>query len=269
MEITVIISYYKAIDNLKLILMALDRQSDKNFEVILSEDDYNEETMKFILDKKDFFDYPITHIYQIEDNGFRKNEMLNRAILKSKTEKLVFIDGDCIPHKHFVKNYTNSLQEGFIYEGRAVLLSKKITELVKGRQSLKWLNFFYLLFTDSKKTKDGIYFPLFLLSYKIKGRGLVGRNWGIYKNSLIEVNGFDMDYIHAGVGEDVDIEWRLKANGIKTKSMKNKSIVYHLFHFKGYSEEMVRFNFELLYKKQKENNIYCLNGLKTIGKQKI
>lgn len=264
-ELTVIISYYKAIDNLRLILMALGRQSNKNFEVILSEDDYNEDTKAFLKATKDLFDYPITHIYQKEDNGFRKNEMLNKSIIHSKTEKLVFIDGDCIPHKHFVKNYINSLQEGYIFEGRAVLLDKKTSEQAKKEQSLEKIHFFNLLFTGSKKIKDGIYFPYFPLSYNMKGWGLVGRNWGIYKKTLIEVNGFDNDYIHAGVGEDVDIEWRLKANGIKTKSMKNKTIVYHLFHPKCYSEEMVRFNFELLSKKQKVNNIRCLNGLKNIG----
>jgi glycosyltransferase involved in cell wall biosynthesis len=264
MELTVIISYYKAQDNLRLILTALGRQSNKNFEVILSEDDNNEDTKEFLIATKDLFDYPITHIYQKEDKGFRKNEMLNRSILHSKTEKLVFIDADCIPHKHFVKNYINSLQEGYIFDGRAVLLDKKTTEQAKKEQSMRKIHFFHLLFTGTKKLKDGIYFPYFSLSFKMKGRGLVGRNWGIYKKSLIEVNGFDMDYIYAGVGEDVDIEWRLKANGIKSKSMKNKAIVYHLFHSKWYSEEMVGFNFELLYKKKKANNIRCLNGLNTI-----
>jgi len=264
MELTVIISYYKAMDNLRLILMALGRQSYKNFKVIISEDDNNEETKEFLMATKDLFDYPITHIFQKENKGFRKNEMLNRSIIHSKTEKLVFIDGDCIPHKHFVKNYINSLEEGYIFEGRAVLLDKKTSEQAKKEQSLKKIHFFRLLFTGSKKIKDGIYLRCFSLSYKMKGRGLVGRNWGIYKKSLIEVNGFDMDYIHACVGEDVDIEWRLKANGIKSKSIKNKAIVYHLFHPKCYSGEMVRFNYELLYKKQKANNIRCLNGLKTI-----
>jgi cellulose synthase/poly-beta-1,6-N-acetylglucosamine synthase-like glycosyltransferase len=265
METTVIISYYKAIDNLKLILMALNRQSNMNFEVILSEDDYDENTTKFFLYRKDLYNFPITHVCQKEDKGFRKNEMLNKSIIQAKTGKLIFIDGDCIPHKHFIKNYINSFKEGYIFEGRAVMLDNYITDYLKNKQSLKKLDFFSLFFSNSNKIKDGIYFPLFPLSNKKQGRGLVGRNWGIYKKHLIEINGFDMDYIHAGVGEDVDIEWRLKANGIKSKSMKNKSIVYHLFHEKVYSQEMVKFNYELLYKKQKENKLYCLNGLKTIG----
>jgi glycosyltransferase involved in cell wall biosynthesis len=265
MELTVIISYYKALDNLKLILSALAKQSDNNFEVIVSEDDFNEETMEFLSQCRKLYEFPITHTYQKEDKGFRKNEILNKSILQSKTEKLVFIDGDCVPHKYFVKNYLKYIQQGYIFEGRAVLLGKKITDWTLKEQSLGKLNFVSLLFSDSEKIKEGIYFPFFSLSLKRGGRGLVGRNWGICKKALMDLNGFDMDYIYAGVGEDVDIEWRLKANGIKTISMKNKSIVYHLFHPKGYSEEMVKFNFELLFQKQQENNIRCLNGIDCIN----
>lgn len=265
MELTIIISYYKAINNLKLILKALEHQSFMGFEVILSEDDYNKSTFEYLLNEKEKFHFPITHIYQSEDRGFRKNEMLNRAILQSKTEKLVFIDGDCIPHRNFVKHYFHEIKEGYYCDGRAVMLSKKVSEDIITKGSLSILNVYNILLSNSDKKKDAIYFPLFPLSLKIKGRGLVGRNWGISKKDIIAVNGFDMDYKYAGVGEDVDIEWRLKANGIKSISMKNKAIVYHLHHLQVYSEEMVEKNFELMYKKQKENQKFCKNGLDKIN----
>ena len=105
MEVTIIISYYKALDNLKLILKSFNNQSNNNFEIILSEDDYNEETISFLSKNKSLYKFSINHIYQKEDIGFRKNMMLNRSIVEAKTELLVFIDGDCIPHKHFVKEY--------------------------------------------------------------------------------------------------------------------------------------------------------------------
>lgn len=264
MELTLIISYYKALDKLKLILKALNQQSTRNFEVIISEDDNNFETIDFILKCKDMYAFKITHIYQPKDDGFRKNEMLNKAIINSNTDKLVFIDGDCIPHKYFIINYINSFKEGFILDGRAVMLDEKTTHYVLETLSLKRLNLFYLLFTNSSLLKNGIYSPFISLSFKKSGRGLVGRNWGIYKKHLIDVNGFDMDYVHAGVGEDVDIEWRLKAIGIKTILMKNKSIVYHLFHKRGSYDKMFKHNYELLNNKKKLNNVYCLNGIDKI-----
>ncbi len=265
MELTIIISYYKALDNLRVILQALNRQSVLNFEVILSEDDYNEETIDFVLQNAVKYKFPLIHLYQSEDKGFRKNEMLNRSILRSNTGKLIFIDGDCVPHKDFTRVYSSYVREGFIFEGRSVMLSESITHWTKKNHSLARLNFISILFSASEMKKEGIYFPFFSLSLKKGGRGLLGRNWGVSKKALLDINGFDMDYVHAGVGEDVDVEWRLKAMGLKTISMKNKAIVYHLYHPRGYSEDMVKANYHLMNEKQEDNNVFCLNGLGNVN----
>ncbi len=262
MDITVIISYYKALENLKIILLALNNQSSNNFDVIISEDDSNNETVNFIEQNRRNYRFNITHLYQDNDDGFKKNVMLNKCILQSRNDFLVFIDGDCVPHKHFIKEYSKIAEKSYFFSGRAVLLDKKITEYTKQNQTLKKLNFFSILFSKSKKKKDGIYFPYFQLSVKTKG--IVGRNWGVHKQHLIDVNGFDTDYVFAGVGEDVDIEWRLLANGVIRKSIKNRAIVYHLFHDKVYSEVKVKENYEIFYKKQKMNNVKCLKGIENI-----
>jgi cellulose synthase/poly-beta-1,6-N-acetylglucosamine synthase-like glycosyltransferase len=263
MDLTIIIAYYKAIDNLKLILKALNHQSNANFEVILSEDDFNQETISFLSDNKDLYNFPINHLYQQGDIGFRKNMMLNRSILQAKSDTVVFIDGDCIPHKHFVKEYIKNSNYNSILSGRRVMMSKKISSDLLNNSTLQKLNFLSFIFSASKKIKESIYFPYFQLSTKT--RGLLGCNWGVKKQHLLDVNGFDEDYIRAGVGEDNDIEWRLEANGLKKKSMKNKAIVYHMYHPKGYSEEGVLKNFKLLETKKEVNHIRCLNGIKTIG----
>lgn len=260
MKITVIISYYKAIENLKLILKAFNFQSFKNFEVIVSEDDFNKDTINFLEQNYKNYRFKIHHLHQNEDRGFRKNQMLNRSILYAKTDKIVFIDGDCIPHKHFVKEYVRTIKKGFFYSGRSVLLSKKISDLVLQKQSISRLNLLNLIFYKSKQIKSGIYFPFFPLSYK--KRGLLGRNWGIDKQHLIEINGFDEDYITAGVGEDTDIAWRLVADGLKLVSVKNKAIVYHLFHKKHYTNEIVSRNLKMMKEKQRKNLVVCINGLK-------
>ncbi len=65
------------------------------------------------------------------------------------------------------------------------------------------------------------------------------------KEHLLEVNGFDEDYVRAGVGEDVDIEWRLKQNGIKLKSIRFGAIVYHLHHDVNYSNDDIKYNLKI------------------------
>ena len=259
MGLTLIISYYKALNNLKLILKALNKQSNKNFEVIISEDDYNEETVSFILNNKSYSKFKISHINQKSDNGFRKNEMLNRAILKAKYELLVFIDGDCIPNKHFVKEYLKNVEKGKILNGRRVMLDEKTSKSLYNTQSLDKLNFKSLLFSDTQKVKEALYFPYFKLFYK--QRGLCGCNWGILKEHLLDINGFDEDYQNPGVGEDTDIEWRLKLSGLKMKSVKNKAIVFHLYHPRTYSASAVKVNYDMFLKKKKEQLFKCMNGI--------
>lgn len=259
MQLTVIISYYKDLANLKLILKALNNQSVNNFEAIISEDDNNNETIDFVKKHKSDYTFPITHLNQTVDNGFRKNEMLNKSIKISNGDTIAFIDGDCIPHRHFVKAYVNQTEKGNILWGRRVMLGKKVSQKLSKNQKVENLSFYKLLFSDSELVKDALYLPNINLTFK--QRGLLGCNWGVKKKHLLEINGFDEDYIKPGVGEDVDIEWRLKAIGLQMKSMKNKAIVYHVYHPRSYSEDGVQFNYKLLAKKQKENQYKCLNGI--------
>ena len=263
-SISIIISYYKALGNLKLILKSLNRQSNLNFEVIISEDDINQETKDYLVEHINDYRFPIHHIYQEEDLGFRKNMMLNRAILSANSEMLVFIDGDCIPHKHFAKEYIKQKDSNHMLVGRRVMLGSKISATIKEEESLEKLNMFSLLISDSNKIKDGIYSPYIPLTNTI--RGLVGCNWGIKKKHLLAINGYDEDYITAGVGEDNDVEWRLEFIGVTKKSMKNKAIVYHIHHKRSYTQDVIFANMDIWKTKQKIGHIKCLNGIEKLNK---
>ncbi len=260
-KLSIIISYYKALDNLKLILEALNHQSSKEFEAIISEDDSNQETIDFLKSDSDKYNFPILHVNQEKDDGFRKTMMLNKSIRASNAETLVFIDGDCIPHKHFVTAYINNIEEGLMLKGRRVMLGEKITDKITSNKTIKPLSTLSVLFSDSDKKKEGIYLRNKSLIVTMKDKGLLGCNWGIQKKHLIAINGFDEDYVRAAVGEDTDIEWRLKRIGIGSKSMKNKAIVYHLHHERGYSNEGVEMNRALLKEKMDKDLYICLNGL--------
>lgn len=262
MKISIIISYYKVLENLKIILKALNQQSSMDFEVIISEDDFNQETIDFLEDPEEDYGFEIIHLNQKEDDGFRKNEMLNRSIMAATTDWLVFIDGDCIPHRHFVKEYRKNFETGKLLAGRRVMLGEKFSADLMDTFDLRKLSYKSIATSDSTKTKEGIYSPNLQLA--LKQKGLLGCNWGIKKEHLIEVNGYDEDYVHAGVGEDVDIEWRLESLGYTKKSMKNKAIVYHIYHPRSYGEDKVQANLQMFYKKQKEGNLKCLNGIEKI-----
>ena len=81
------------------------------------------------------------------------------------------------------------------------------------------------------------------------------------KKHLEDINGYDEDYVLPVAGEDNDIEWRLEANGITKKSIKNKAIVYHLYHPRSYSNEGIQINTKILLDKMRKGIVRCLNGL--------
>ena len=202
---------------------------------------------------------PPLGLEQLGDAGFRKAMILNKAIAMSKGEYLVFLDGDCIPHRQWLKEYARAAEEGSAFFGRRVMVSQRLTKKLLTSGDKRLLSFYSHLRHGSERKEDGIYLPFFRKSSK--NNGIWGCNWGILKKHIIEVNGYDEDYISAGVGEDVDIEWRLKAKGINLQSMKHRAIVYHLYHAAHYSTADLEGNYALVKAKETAGLIYCIRGL--------
>ncbi|HEV7347595.1 glycosyltransferase [Telluribacter sp.] len=257
-KVSLVVAYYKNIPVLDLIFKALTTQSCGDFEVIVAEDDCSPETKEFIQEKISQVPFSIKHLYQVKDDGFRKNQMLNRAISVAEADLMVFLDGDCIPHQHFIKQYLKNAGEGVALFGRRVMLSQPLTQKLIQSRDLRFLSMSNLLFSNTGRLRDALYLPFI---NREKKEGIWGCNWGILRQHLMEVNGFDEDYIRAGVGEDVDIEWRLLSKGLKCKSMKHKAIVYHTYHKPNYSQDEVNINYRLMAEKQLAGNLFCLNGL--------
>lgn len=259
MFISVIIPYYKKLDYLDLVLQGFTKQSYTSFEIIIAEDNNEERTKQFIDTVQQKGKLKISLIQQ-EDNGFQKNKIVNQAILQSKGSFLIFIDGDCIPHKDFVRQYSLLAQEGTLLYGRRVMLSKSRTQKLLSQQSIQSLSFISILCSTSKRIEDGLYLP-YQWTIKKKQKGMLGSNWGAFKKDIEQVNGFDEDYTTAGVGEDVDIEWRLLRAGNTVLFAKHHLVQYHLDHPLNYDSSSTAIGYALLKKKQEEGLIYCKNGL--------
>jgi GT2 family glycosyltransferase len=111
-----------------------------------------------------------------------------------------------------------------------------------------------------KSIGAGIYLPL-KKNINKQQRRILGCNWGIMKKNLLLVNGFDEDYDRAGVGEDFDIDWRLKKQGLKVRSMKNKAIVSHLYHGANYNTSDTEYVEKLMSEKKTKAELFCINGI--------
>lgn len=237
-DLTLIISFYNRIDYLKLVFAGLEIQTFKNFEVIIADDGSNQDVVKELQNLISKSPFVVKHIWQ-EDRGFRKNKILNRAILNSTTNYLVFIDGDCIPHSEFLKEHFENRKENVCLTGRRVNLSIKMTNMLdekKVRNKFLEKNHLLLLFDSifgsTVDFEKGIYIKSKFLRELLnrKNRGLLGCNFSIHKNDILSVNGFDERYEAPSIGEDTDLQFRLELNGIKVNSLNNIAIQYHLYH---------------------------------------
>lgn len=266
MQASVIISYYKNLPNLALILQALNQQTARGkFEAIVSEDDDAAETVEFLHKWKKTAHFTILHVSHA-DKGFRKCKILNEAVKAANSDLLIFIDGDCIPHPQFVHEYLNNQQPGRVMYGRRAMLSEKISQQLWSDNNLSVLHPRNLFATGCKRAEEALYLPFVPQKFKTKLKDrLLGCNMGINKKELLRINGFDEDYTAAGAGEDSDIEWRLEAlKDVTFYSMKFQAIVYHLYHPLRFTPAMEEKNYEILQRKIEDGFFACKNGLQKI-----
>ncbi|MFA6540812.1 MAG: glycosyltransferase, partial [Bacteroidota bacterium] len=125
-SVTVVIAVYNKSENLRYVFAALARQSFSQFEVIVADDGSGKEIAGVVNDAKRKYSFPIKHLWHA-DKGWRKNAMLNYAIRESRTEYLIFVDGDCLPSRRFIEDHVAHREEGKVLLGRRVEHGKRWT----------------------------------------------------------------------------------------------------------------------------------------------
>jgi glycosyltransferase involved in cell wall biosynthesis len=262
---SVIIAVYKNTTFLRLVLLSLESQQYRDFEVIIAEDDEDASVASCIEKSRTEFKYPILHVHH-PDTGFRKNKILNEAINKSSGRFIQFIDGDSVLHPHYLQAFAKYAKPGFCLYGRRVYLDEKFTKNLIAADNLKTLTLYNILRSESEQKKHALYMP-WVLPFQQNKVGIWGCSMGLMKEDLLKVNGFDEDYVRIGVGEDFDLEWRLLKAGIQLKPLKYYARQYHLHHKRVGRDADVNFNFELMAQKKEKGAFFCINGIdKTVRK---
>ncbi len=224
--------------HLSLVLAGLKRQTARDFEIIICDDGSGLETRRLIENFISTSQIPAKHLWQ-EHRGFRKCKILNEAIRQARGEILVFLDGDCIPHKKFILDHIRSQETGRYLAGRRVDLSKTIS----GKLTPEQISAGYFDFPKHELILSGLRGETKNLQRSVRISwnwvrcllkmdrvpDLLGSNFSISKEAMQEINGFDESY--EGYGrEDTDVELRLQNLGYRIKSMKGLALQFHVWH---------------------------------------
>lgn len=271
MKCSIIISVYKDTDSLDLILESLSKQTLVPNEVIVSEDGNSKEMAEYInVSRAKYINLDITHLFQ-EDIGWRKNIALNRAIVASKYEYLIFIDGDCVPFDDFIENHVKQASKKIVLAGKRVELGEQITKEIRSRKlSVSKLTNNYLLYAikfikdKTRHLEDILHvsYKSFLAPFiKKEVNYIIGCNWSAFKEDILTINGFDETYYLPSVGEDVDLGWRFRGLGIELKSCRYNANLVHLYHKKRFDSSQGIINNAILKKNFDANKFFCDNGI--------
>jgi glycosyltransferase involved in cell wall biosynthesis len=232
--ISVIVTTYNREDALDAVLRSLACQDDRDFEVIVADDGSQASTAALVEAWKAKI-ARLDHVWQ-EDKGFRAAEIRNRAILASRGDYVIFLDGDCLARPNFLARHRRLAERGWFVTGNRILLSRELTATVL-RDKLTpetwgpadWLD--QRLRGGVNRLGALLQLPLGPLRGLRQGawRGARSCNLAIWRSDLVRVDGFDAAYRGWGK-EDSDIIVRLLHAGVRRKDGVFATGVLHLWH---------------------------------------
>ncbi len=226
MKLSLIISTYNQAAVLEKVLHGVAQQQRQPDEIMFADDGSTETTRRLIEQFTSHSSTPVRHVWH-KDEGFRKTIILNKTIAATQSDYLVFTDGDCVPHKHFVADHAALAEPGYWVQGRRCFVQERfVPKFVSGRTSV----FLWILAGRITGAAKGLRSPFPIIRRNTHQRGIIGCNMAFWRDDLMAVNGFDETYSGWGVGEDSDIGTRLYHLGRPRKFVHGHAITFHLDH---------------------------------------
>ena len=268
---TLIITTYNRPDALKLVLDSVLNQKELPDEVVIADDGSKPETIDLIKKYQETFPVPLIHSWQ-EDKGFRASRSRNLAISHSSMDYIIMIDGDIILDKYFILDHKKVAKRKILVQGgRALLTPEKSDKLLKNEQKGKQL-FWYSKGVDTRLEKrlQSMRIPflrdlIFNIQKAYWHKGIRTANIGCFKEDIIEINGFNNNFIGWG-REDSEFAERFFNAGGKRANLKFGGPGYHLWH-KEAERDALPENDLLFAKTVNEKLSWCENGLGNLNKK--
>ena len=264
---SVIFSTYNSEEWLRKTLLGFAAQDRTDFEVIVADDGSREPTREMVEVLRPQMPFALQHVWQ-PDEGFQKSRILNKAIVASNADYLIFTDGDCIPRRDFVSTHLRLRERGHYLSGGYFKLPMDISkaidadDIASGRCfDLAWLRAHGLKRAprDVKLAATGAFAAL-LDGLVPVNRTWNGHNASGWKDSIVRANGFDERMGYGG--QDRELGERLSNAGITGKRIRHRAICVHLDHGRGYrTRESIDFNLGIRAQTRAERTVRTDHGI--------
>jgi glycosyltransferase involved in cell wall biosynthesis len=243
----VIVTTYNNPQALHFAMLGLSGQSTQAFSVCVADDGSGSTTQEIVENwRKNFGDTRFRHIWH-PDNGFAKNEILNKAIASSQADYLIFIDGDCVASQGYIQRHLDLRLPGQFVSGSLIRMPLLVNDLLNDRLittgtifQVNWLKAHGCIKRIGSWLKTGT-LPLALADFleKISPVKKVwnGCNSGGWRSDLLRVNGFDESMKYGA--EDVEMGVRLNNAGVIGRHNRYTAPLLHIEHSRGYADPVV------------------------------
>lgn len=269
MKISFIVLTYNRTETLLPVLRSLALQCGADHEVLIADDGSTRAQIALLYENCPNFNCPVRHVWHA-DRGFTAAAARNLGAQFARGDYLVFLDGDCVPNKYFVRAHAKLAQKGCFVNGSRVLLGERLTaQVVRGNIELAaqppvfwWMA---RLRGDSNKLLHVLCWPwsLFRVKQGFQWRGIRSCNLAVWRADFFAVNGFDETFEGWG-HEDADLVLRLSHLGMQRKNGFLATEVYHLWHREN-QREYESVNKQKVFQRMKTNCVQAEKGLREIG----
>jgi len=266
-KLSLVVATYEWPEALDAVLRGLADQSDRGFEVVVADDGSGQATAELVKAWAEHL--PLRHVRQ-EDDGYRLARVRNLGAREAGGEFLVFMDGDVVPRRHFVRAMRSAAVPGWFVAGKRLQLGRELTARVLSDQVpvQRWSFPHWALHYEQAR-------PLRALTPR--DRRLPGRNGlpefvphadgygfllGVSRADFERVNGYDARFREWG-GEDVDMAIRLRRAGLRCGWPGPQGTLLHLWHET--RKPTVRPNDDLLRETEASDRTEALEGLDELG----
>ena len=218
-KVALLITTYNRPDALGAVLESVTLQTRTPDEVIVCDDGSTATTRSLIASWLDRL--PICYAW-VSDRQFRASMTRNLGILKSQSDLLIFVDGDCLMPPTFIETHVKLAQPGYVLSGGRFLCTRDETlSILKKDVSIS------SVFGNWKFMR----WPLgpFRNLGSTRWKSVRTCNLSLHREDTVRIAGFDESYVGWGL-EDSDFVIRLIHSGVQIRSGRLGVCVAHLHH---------------------------------------